>query len=68
LDVLFYHNKMNKIDTLDTEGQFYPFISLALHGDEDPFFIKCFRIISFNEDSSTPPPISRVWDIPPFSP
>jgi len=52
---------------MDPEGQFYPFISLALHGDEDPFFIQCFHIISFYEYSSTPPPISRVWDIP-FNP
>lgn len=60
-------DKLDTLDTLDTEGQFYPFISLALHGDEDPFFIQCFHIISFYEYSSTPPPISRVWDIP-FNP
>ena len=56
--------KMDKLDTLDTEGQFYPFISLALRGNEDPFFIQCFHIISFYEYSSTPPPLSSLWDLP----
>lgn len=51
------------MDTIDPEGQFYPFISTAIRGNEDPHLIKCLSIISFNEDSSTPPPMSRVWDI-----
>ncbi len=44
---------------MDPEGQFYPFISLAIHGNEDPYF----RLISFHEESSTPPPMSSIWDI-----
>jgi len=51
------------MNTSDPEGQFYPFISLILSGDEDNHLTKCFRIISFHEYSSTPPPMSRVWDI-----
>ena len=48
---------------MDPEEQFYPFISLAICGNEDPYFIQCFRIISFHEESSTPPPLSKIWDI-----
>jgi hypothetical protein len=54
---------MDTPDKLDQEGQFYPFISLALLGDENPYFIQCFQIITFHEYSSVPPPMSRVWDI-----
>ena len=48
---------------MDPEEQFYPFISLAICGNEDPYFIQCFRIISFHEESSTPPSLSKIWDI-----
>ena len=48
---------------MDPEAQFYPFISLAISGNEDPYFIQCFRIISFHKESSTPPPLSQIWDI-----
>ncbi len=54
---------MNKIDTLDPEGQFYSFISTAICGNEDQFLKKCFLQDSFHGDSSTPPPMSLVWDI-----
>lgn len=49
---------------MNPEGQFYPSISTAITGNEDPLFVKCFRIISFHEESSTPPPLSQVWDLP----
>ena len=52
----------NQLD--DPESQFYPPISFSLHGDEDPYFLRCVRIISFHEESSTPPPLSLVFDIP----
>ncbi len=58
-----YYFTIIKMNTLDPEAQFYPFISLAISGNEDPRFIQCFRIISFYEESSTPPPSSRIWDI-----
>lgn len=48
---------------MDPEAQFYPFISLSISGNEDPYFIQCFRIISFHKESSTPPLSSRIWDI-----
>ena len=51
------------MDTEDSESQFYPFISTAITGNEDQFFLKCIRIVSFHEESSTPPPMSQIWDI-----
>lgn len=51
------------MNTLDPEGQFYPFISTAIRGNEDPKIIQCFITLSFYEDSSTPPPLSSIWDI-----
>ncbi len=51
------------MDTLDTEGQFYPFISTAICGNEGSFVILCFHKDSFHGDSSTPPPFSDIWDI-----
>lgn len=47
---------------MDTEGQFYPFISLSLRGNENPHIIQCFRIISFYDDSIYPPALSSIWD------
>jgi len=52
------------MDTLDQEGQFYPFISLTLSGDENPRIIQCFRILAFYEDSIYPPVLSSIWDTP----
>lgn len=54
---------MEKINILDPEGQFYPFISTAICGNEDKFLKQCFLQDSFHGDSSTPPPLSQVWDI-----
>lgn len=51
------------MNNLDQESQFYPFISLSFRGDEDPTLIQYFRIISFHEESSTPPPLSSIWNI-----
>jgi len=63
LDVLFYRNKM---DTLDPEGQFYPFISTAIRENEHPLLLRHIRFISFHEDSSNPPPLSSYWDLPSY--
>jgi len=52
------------MNTLDPEAQFYPFISLTLHGDENPRIIQCFRILSFYDDSIYPPVLSSIWDPP----
>lgn len=41
------------MNPLDTEAQFYPFISTAIRGNEG----------SFHGDSSNPPPLSSIWDI-----
>lgn len=49
---------------MDPEGQFYPFISTAITGNEHPLLVQCFLKSSFHEDSSTPPPLSQVWDLP----
>ena len=51
------------MNNLDQESQFYPFISLSLHGDEDPTLIQYFRIISFYEESQDPPTLSSLWNI-----
>ncbi len=48
---------------MDTEAQFYPSISTAITGNEDQLLLQCFRIVSFYEESSTPPPMSQIWDI-----
>jgi hypothetical protein len=49
---------------MDSESQFYPRILLTLRGDEeDTTLIQYFRIISFHEESSTPPPLSSLWNI-----
>lgn len=48
------------MNTLDPEGQFYPFISTAISGNEDRRFIT----LSFHEYSSNPPPLSSIWDPP----
>jgi len=49
---------------MDTESQCYPRISFTLRGDEeDTRLIQYFRIISFHEESSTPPPLSSIWNI-----
>ena len=49
---------------MDPESQFYPHISFTLRGDEeDTTLIQYFRIISFHEESSTPPPLSSIWNI-----
>ena len=61
LNTIYYFTVI-KMDTLDTEGQFYPFISTAISGNEDPKIIQCFITLSFHEDSSTPPPLSSIWD------
>lgn len=50
------------MNTLDPEGQFYPFISTAISGYENQKFIQCFIALSFHEDSSNPPPLSSIWD------
>jgi len=56
------------MDTLDPkEGQFYPFISTAICGNEHPSLLQHIRIISFHDDSMYPPPLSSYWDIP-FNP
>ena len=49
---------------MDTEGQFYPFISTAITGNEDPYFLQCFRLISFYEDSIYAPVLSSILDPP----
>ena len=49
--------------TLDPEGQFYPFISTAITGNEHPLLVQCFLKSSFHEQSSTPPPLHSAWDI-----
>ena len=50
------------MNQLDTEAQFYPFISTAISGNEDRRFIQCFLTLSFHEDSLNPPPLSSIWD------
>jgi hypothetical protein len=56
--------KMNPLDPLDPEAQFYPFISLTLRGNENPMIIQYCRIISFYEDSIYPPVLSSIWNPP----
>ena len=51
---------------MDPEGQFYPFISTAIRGNEEPYIIQCMIKNSFHEDSSIPPPLSSYWDLPSY--
>ncbi len=48
---------------MDPEAQFYPFIYTAITGNEHPLLVRCFLKNSFHEESSTPPPLSKIWDI-----
>lgn len=48
---------------MDPEAQFYPPIPLDFSGEKDKYIAQCVRIISFYEESSTPPPSSSVWNI-----
>ncbi len=52
------------MNTLDSEAQFYPFISTAIRGNEGSLVIECFHKDSFHGDSSNPPPLSSIWDPP----
>ena len=47
---------------MDLEEQFYPPISFNLRGDENPYIILCFQIISFHAESQYPQPLSSLWD------
>lgn len=49
---------------MDPEAQFYPFISTAITGKEDQLLLQYFRFISFHDDSLTPPPLNKEWDLP----
>jgi hypothetical protein len=48
---------------MDPESQFYPPISLALRGNEDPYVILCSQIISFHQESQYPPALSSLWNV-----
>lgn len=53
--------------TIDLEGQFYPFISTAIRGNEHPTILRHIIFLSFFEESSDPPPLSSLWNVP-FNP
>ena len=50
--------------TIDREGQFYSFISTAICGNEHPTIIRHTVFLSFYGESSIPPPLSGLWDLP----
>jgi hypothetical protein len=58
-----YYFTIIKMNPLDPEGQFYPFISTAIRGNEDPTVVLHIVFLSFHEQSSNPPPLSSIWDI-----
>jgi len=60
----FYYFMIIKMNPLDQEAQFYPFISTAISGNEHPTIVNHIIFLSFHEDSSNPPPLSSDWDIP----
>ena len=50
--------------TIDLEGQFYPFISTAIRGNEHPTILRHIIFLSIFEESSNPPPLSSYLDLP----
>ena len=52
------------MDPLDIQGQFFPFISTAISGNEHHRIIQHMIFLSFYGESSNPPPMSSLWDIP----
>ncbi len=51
------------MNPLDPESQFYPFISTAICGNEDPTVVRHIIFLSFYENSSDPPPLSDYWNL-----
>jgi hypothetical protein len=48
---------------MNPEAQFYLSISTGFLGNEDPTVVRYIVFLSFHEQSSTPPPLSSIWDI-----
>jgi len=59
-----YYFTVIKMDPLDIQGQFFPFISTAISGNEHHRIIQHMIFLSFYGESSNPPPMSSLWDIP----
>ena len=59
-----YYFTVIKMNTLDPESQFYPFISTAISGNEHHRIIRHMVFLSFYGESSIPPPMSSLWDLP----
>lgn len=55
-------NSLNPLD--DPEAQFYSFISTAICGNKHHTIIRHTVFLSFHEQSSNPPPLSSIWDLP----